>query len=104
MIRRIWHGWTTKENADSYERLLREEIFPGILARDIAGLRGLEAWRREVGEEVEFITVMAFDDESAVAEFTGGDPQRSVVPDTARRVLARFDEHSQHYHLAISRP
>ncbi len=27
MICRIWHGWTTRENADAYERLLRTEIF-----------------------------------------------------------------------------
>jgi hypothetical protein len=28
MICRIWHGWTTPQNADAYERLLRSEIFP----------------------------------------------------------------------------
>jgi hypothetical protein len=40
---------------------------------------------------------MTFDDRDAIATFTGGDPTRSVVPDEARRLLARFDEHSQHY-------
>ena len=29
MIKRIWHGWTTHANADRYEALLKEEIFPG---------------------------------------------------------------------------
>ena len=29
MISRIWHGYTTRENADEYERLLKEEIFAG---------------------------------------------------------------------------
>ncbi|MEV0093243.1 antibiotic biosynthesis monooxygenase [Streptomyces sp. NPDC050738] len=102
MMRRLWHGWTTPENADAYERLLREEIFPGILARKIAGLRDLEAWRRPGDEgEVEFVTVMAFDDERAVAEFTGGDPAQSVVPAAARKVLKRFDEHSLHYERVI---
>lgn len=104
MMKRMWHGWTTPENADAYQKLLEEQIFPGILARDIAGLRGLEAWRREVGEEVEFITVMTFESTAAVAEFTGGDPARSVVPEAARKVLARFDEHSQHYDLVIAAP
>jgi hypothetical protein len=28
MICRIWHGWTTPQNADGYEALLRSEIFP----------------------------------------------------------------------------
>jgi hypothetical protein len=101
MIRRIWHGWTTEENADVYERLLRDQIFPGIVARHIAGLRDLEAWRRPAGDEVEFVTVMAFDDESAVSEFTGGDPKQSIVPAAAREVLKRFDDHSQHYDRVI---
>ena len=38
MICRIWHGWTKPENADAYERLLREEIFAGIAARAIPRL------------------------------------------------------------------
>jgi hypothetical protein len=28
-ITRIWHGWTTRENADVYENLLRTDVFPG---------------------------------------------------------------------------
>lgn len=42
MIARIWHGWTTPANADAYERLLRTEIFPGILARKIVGFRNIQ--------------------------------------------------------------
>jgi hypothetical protein len=40
MISRIWHGWTSRENADKYEMLLKEEIFAGIKDRNIHGLRG----------------------------------------------------------------
>ena len=29
MISRIWHGWTTHENADAYEALLKDEICMG---------------------------------------------------------------------------
>jgi hypothetical protein len=36
---------------------------------------------------------------AAVAAFTGGDPAQSVVPPAARRLLARFDEHWQHYEV-----
>ena len=39
---RLWRGWTTPENADGYEELIRATIFPGILARTFAGLEGLE--------------------------------------------------------------
>jgi hypothetical protein len=27
MISRIWHGWTTSQNADKYKALLKEEVF-----------------------------------------------------------------------------
>lgn len=37
MISRIWHGYTTGENADAYERLLKNEIFAGIKNRNIKG-------------------------------------------------------------------
>jgi hypothetical protein len=41
MISRIWHGWTSLENADAYERLLRTEIFEAIGARSIDGFLGI---------------------------------------------------------------
>jgi hypothetical protein len=41
MISRIWHGWTSRENADAYEELLRTEIFSGIAQRSIQGYRGI---------------------------------------------------------------
>ena len=39
MISRVWHGWTTLENADAYEGLLKSEIFQDIQSRQIAGYR-----------------------------------------------------------------
>lgn len=48
MVGRIWRGWTTAANADAYERLLREETFPGIAARGVAGYRGIRLLRRPV--------------------------------------------------------
>ena len=61
MICRIWHGWTTPEDADAYERLLEEEIFVGIAGRNIPGYRGIRLLRREDGDETEFVTIMTFD-------------------------------------------
>jgi hypothetical protein len=34
MIARLWRGWTSKENADAYERLLRERVLPGLKLLD----------------------------------------------------------------------
>ncbi len=97
MISRIWHGWTTKTNADTYESLLRKEIFVGIKARNIEGYKGIQLLRRELNNETEFITIMWFDSIGAVRIFAGEDYERAVVPESARKVLSRFDERSQHY-------
>ena len=99
MINRIWHGWTTPENADVYESLLKKEIFTGIQNRDIPGCKGIKLLRRNVGDEVEFITIMQFDSIDAVRAFAGEDYEASVVPREARAVLSRFDEYSQHYEI-----
>lgn len=99
MVVRIWHGWTTPANADTYERLLKEEIFVGIHGRHIRGFKGIQLLRRDAGPEVEFVTVMDFDSIDAVREFAGEDYEAAVVPQKARAVLARFDARSQHYDL-----
>ncbi len=103
MIGRIWHGWTTPQNADVYEALLKSEIFPGILARKIAGFRRIDLLRRPADAEVEFITVMWFDSWAAVKAFAGDHMDHAVVPPKACAVLARFDDRSQHYEVRESR-
>ncbi len=103
MIVRIWHGWTTPANADTYEALLKEEIFIGIHDRQIPGFRRIQLLRRAAGAEVEFITIMWFDSLHAVREFAGADYEVAVVPPKARAVLARFDARSQHYELEADR-
>lgn len=99
MISRIWHGWTTPQNVDTYEALLKSEIFIGIQERSIAGYRGIQLFRRSVGAEVEFVTVMWFDTLDAVRAFAGEDYEVAVVPPKARAVLAHFDQRSQHYEV-----
>lgn len=101
MISRIWHGWTTHQNAAAYESLLREEIFTGIRARNIKGFLGIQLLRRTVANEVEFVTIMRFTSVEAVREFAGQDYEVAVVPPKARALLSRFDERSQHYELRI---
>jgi heme-degrading monooxygenase HmoA len=99
MISRIWHGYTTPENADVYENLLKEEIFVGIRDRSIPGFREIQLFRRELEHEVEFITVMWFDSLDAVRAFAGEEYELAVVPPKARAMLSHFDERSQHYEV-----
>ena len=99
MICRIWHGWTTRANADTYESLLRSEIFQGIGGRRIPGYRGIELLRRQQGELMEFVTMMWFDSHEAVRAFAGADLEAAVVPPGARALLERFDLRSAHYEV-----
>lgn len=99
MICRIWHGWTSLANADVYEQLLKSEIFVGIGKRRIGGYRGIQLLRRNVGDEVEFVTIMWFDNLDAVRVFAGEDYEAAVVPPKARKLLLRFDARSQHYEV-----
>ena len=97
MIARFWSGWTSPQNADAYEALLKNEIFPGILARNIAGFQRIELYRSAYDDEVEFVTAMWFTSLDAVKAFAGADYEAAVVPPKARAVLSHFDERSQHY-------
>ena len=103
MISRIWHGWTIPGNADKYEALLKEEIFVGIQNRKIRGFNGIQFLRREVGQEIEFVTIMLFDSLDSIREFAGEDYEIAVVPEKARAVLSRFDERSRHYEIRVER-
>lgn len=95
MIARLWHGYTRRENADAYEKLLQTTILPGI--HRVAGYRGAWLLRRDAGSEVEFITLTLWESINAVREFAGAEGTHAVIPAEARKLLARFDAESVHY-------
>jgi len=98
-IKRVWHGWTSSKNADKYQNLLHNEVFPGIEAKKIPGYKSIELFRRDLDDEVEFITIMTFDSLQNVIDFQGKNYERCYVPDAARLVLKRWEQVSAHYEL-----
>jgi len=97
MIARIWHGYTTPENADVYFKILTTEVIPGIAGMKISGYESIQVLKRHLEDEVEFITIMWFESLENIKSFTGEDYEVAHVPPRARQVLKRFDERSQHY-------
>ena len=95
-IRRIWHGWTTPENADAYWQVLTGTVIPGIEAKEIPGYRGIEVLRRDHGSEVEFVTMMTFDSIDNVVALQGEDYERAYVPEPAQTVVKRWDDRAVH--------
>jgi hypothetical protein len=104
MIARIWRGWTTPENADTYQQIVSQEVLPGIAARNLDGYHGAYLLRRDLDGEVEFATIMLFDSLEQVRAFAGEDYEAAYVPSRARAVLARFEERSAHYDTLLRPP
>src|SRR5512132_1304464 len=101
MISRIWHGWTTRENADKYESMLRADVLPGI--HRIKGYLGAYLMRRDAANnEVEFVTITQFFDINAVKAFAGPDYERAVIAPGAGQLLTHYDERSAHYYTLLT--
>lgn len=96
-IKRIWHGYTTPENADAYQHTLLNSVIPGIEAKRIPGFRSIEVLRRSHTNETEFITMMTFDSLQNVIDFQGEDYEAAYVPEEARQVLSHWDQRCAHY-------
>ena len=99
MIARIWHGYTSIENAPKYEHVLMNEVIPSIEDKKIDGFRNISVLKRTSGGEIEFITIMRFDNLECVKNFMGEHYERSYIPERARQVLSRYDEVAQHYEI-----
>lgn len=102
MISRVWHGWTTFEDADAYQQVVSTEVLPGIAARNIAGFRGAHLLRRQLEDEVEFTTIIWFDSIDNVRDFMGDDYEVAHVPPRAQAVLSRFEDRAQHYDVLLT--
>ena len=99
MICRLWRGWATPANAAAYQAVVHGEVIPGIEARAIPGFLHIDLMRRDLGEEVEFQTLMWFDSLDAIKAFMGEDYSVSHVPAAAQAVLSRFDERAAHFEV-----
>ena len=95
MIARVWRGWTKAEDADAYEHLLREVVYPEL--KGIPGYRGGYILRQEGGDETEFVTVNLFESLEAVKAFAGPDYEQPVFEPEARRLLSKVEPIARHY-------
>ncbi len=97
MIARHWRGWSTPQNADAYERLLRETVLPGL--SKIPGYRGGYVLRDDGPDEVEFVVLNFFDSLDAVRRFAGPDYAVPVFEPEARRLLSKVEPTARHYEV-----
>jgi heme-degrading monooxygenase HmoA len=100
MIARLWKGWTSFENADAYEKLLRDRVLPSL--GKIKGWRGGYVLRQSTESEVEFVVVNLFDSLEAVREFAGPDYTVPVFEPEARQLLSKVEPVAHHYEVRVS--
>ena len=99
MIARLWHGFTTRENANKYEAMLKPDVLPGL--DKVAGYKGSYLLRRDHGNEIEFVTMMLWESIDALRAVAGDNYEVAIVPEERRRVLSRWDERAQHYEVVL---
>jgi heme-degrading monooxygenase HmoA len=97
MIARVWKGWTSPEQADAYERLLREVVYPEL--QSLPGYQGGYILRQDGKEETEFVTVNLFESLEAVRAFAGADYESPVFEPEARRLLSKVEPIARHYEV-----
>jgi len=101
MVARVWHGYApTQAHADAYEAMLKPELLPGISTK--RGYRGSHLLRRDVGDEIEFITILYFDSLDDIKAITGPDYETAVVPQERKQHLSRYEAKAVHYEIAAT--
>jgi heme-degrading monooxygenase HmoA len=99
MIARMWHGYTTPANADAYEQFLKTEFLPAVEKKNIEGYQKFQLLRKPADDEIEFITIMWFENLEQIKQFSGENYEKAVVHPKAQALLKRFDDKSKHFEL-----
>ena len=97
MIARHWRGWTKRQDAEAYERLLKEKVLPSLSA--IQGYKGGYILRNDAAEESEFVVINLFDSLESVKRFAGPNYATPVFEPEAKRLLSRFESMAAHYEV-----
>jgi len=97
MVARHWRGWTTAENADAYESLLKARVLPAL--SEIKGYRGGYILRKDNSVETEFVVVNLFDSLEAIKSFAGQDYATPVFEPEAKALLSHIEPVATHYEV-----
>jgi heme-degrading monooxygenase HmoA len=97
MIARVWHGATKPQHADSYESMLKPELLPGL--SKVAGYKGSYFLRRNLGDEVEFVTIIFWESLNALKAFAGENYEVSIIPEERKKFLSKHEDKAAHYEV-----
>ena len=95
MIVRIWHGRTSRQNADAYAAFLEARAIPDY--RSVPGNLGVQVLRRDEADVTHFLTVTRWASEDAIRAFAGDDLLKAKYYPEDRGFLLEFEPQVQHY-------
>jgi len=72
-------------NAAAYPTLLNREVFRCIERRPLSGYSGIELLRRDLPNEVGFVTIMTYQSLDGVIRFQGADYEQCQVQSVRRQ-------------------
>jgi heme-degrading monooxygenase HmoA len=78
--------------------MLKPELLPGI--SKVKGYIGSYLLRRNVNDEVEFVTIIFWESVDAIQAVAGKDYETAVIPEERRKYLSRYDAKAAHYEMA----
>ena len=100
-IARVWRGTTRPGNAEAFESLLKEQVFPDF-QKGLTGYRGAQLLKRALHDYVEFTTIMWFDSIESVRLFAGEDYETAHIDPNVQKLLWQYDMKSLHSEVCFS--
>jgi heme-degrading monooxygenase HmoA len=100
-VARMWRGEVPLARADEYETYLQAEGLAKL--RAIRGNRGVQMFRRTVGDREEFVVISYWPDEDTIRAYAGDDVLRARLMPRDPEFLIDPDTHVRHYRIVVDR-
>ena len=97
VISRQWRCLAHSNRSKDYVEHLRTETFPAL--RKIPGFVDASILSRGLGVGVEFLIVTRWESLSAIARFSGPDPEVAVLPTKAAEMMIEYDSRARHFEV-----
>jgi heme-degrading monooxygenase HmoA len=100
-VARMWRGEVPLARADEYEAYLNAEGLGKL--RTIRGNRGVQMFRRTIGDREEFVVISYWPDEDTIRAYAGDDVLRARLMPRDPEFLIEPDTHVRHYTIVVDR-
>jgi heme-degrading monooxygenase HmoA len=100
MIARIWHGKTTTSKADDYLRYFQVTGMKDYRATD--GNRGVLVFRRDEGQQSDFLILTLWESKDAIIQFAGDDVDKARYYPEDSQYFSELEPNVIHYDVVLN--